>query len=569
MSRSQTTAPRTPDASFDSGQPIGRPIFVGFAAVALILAVLMAMTMRGLHEASDTLASMSANHHKMFKTLYEMQYAARERILSLQAALYAEDEEEREEYIQAFEDMGEYFQEARRTLLELDFTREERRLLDAQGVYFEQLAPLEKEFISLMQQGNSAEAVHLLHYSIVPNQTEMIFVLGNLFEKKLERLDARVRDIRAEIERNDYIVWTAGSSGLLLVFVIGATVIRRSSQMYEAQQHSASKLADSLQDLEVQKKAVDLHNIVSVTDADGIITYVNDRFCEVSQYSREELLGNNHRMLKSGVHDDAFYQELWNTIRQGKVWQGEMCNRRKDGTLYWVTTTILPFVDEQDVPYKYVAVITEITRIKEAEQVLKRDRDELEAIINERTRELSEANRRLEQEIEERKALENELKKIATTDPLTGILNRRRFTEIFQAEINRSRRYRSPTSVIIFDIDHFKSINDTHGHGVGDEVLREVTRRVGAATRDVDVFARWGGEEFIILTPSCDLRCAMEFAERLRALISATEFPHAGHITCSFGVAQYQEGDDMIKIIEKADRKLYEAKNKGRNRVCG
>lgn len=176
-------------------------------------------------------------------------------------------------------------------------------------------------------------------------------------------------------------------------------------------------------------------------------------------------------------------------------------------------------------------------------------------------------------DINERKRMERELAVLATRDALTGLYNRREFLQHFGEEVLRARRYSRPLSLLLIDVDHFKDVNDNHGHQVGDEVLQSLGRVLQSEIRKVDYAARYGGEELVVVLPEMAAPAAVDTAERLRGVIAA--MPQQGgddqvfHITVSVGVATFpDDGDTPDAMFEAADRAMYAAKNSGRNRVC-
>ena len=165
------------------------------------------------------------------------------------------------------------------------------------------------------------------------------------------------------------------------------------------------------------------------------------------------------------------------------------------------------------------------------------------------------------------KLLGEQLKEIAYTDSLTNIYNRLHFNRLLEAEMDKAKRYGGQLSIIFFDIDHFKQINDTHGHPTGDIILKEIASVISEANRSSDIFARYGGEEFIILTASTNIKGAMEHAQRLKQDIEQHRFT-IGRVTASFGVAEFNTtSDDHESLLERADKALYQAKSDGRNCV--
>ncbi|PDV97801.1 sensor domain-containing diguanylate cyclase [Candidatus Chloroploca asiatica] len=161
-----------------------------------------------------------------------------------------------------------------------------------------------------------------------------------------------------------------------------------------------------------------------------------------------------------------------------------------------------------------------------------------------------------------------ELQRLAVTDRLTGVWNRAYFEEAVAAERTHAVRYDMPLSLLMLDLDHFKVINDTYGHLVGDRILIELTRLIGQHLRTVDILVRWGGEEFALLMPHCGATEALHAADRLRVIIANHSFPEVGAVTVSVGVAEFQPQESVHAWIKRADDALYQAKSGGRNRVC-
>lgn len=174
-------------------------------------------------------------------------------------------------------------------------------------------------------------------------------------------------------------------------------------------------------------------------------------------------------------------------------------------------------------------------------------------------------------DISAREEMERELREMAILDPLTGVVNRQHFTDMAAQEIERARRHGRDLAVVMLDVDHFKSVNDTHGHACGDEALRTIVASVEPELRTTDVFARMGGEEFAILLPETSLEYAAAIGERIRASIAKQTLAWDGKdfgVTASIGVAAWAPGETVIEpALARADRALYAAKDGGRNRV--
>jgi diguanylate cyclase (GGDEF)-like protein len=169
--------------------------------------------------------------------------------------------------------------------------------------------------------------------------------------------------------------------------------------------------------------------------------------------------------------------------------------------------------------------------------------------------------------IDNHKKLTDKIKRLSEQDYLTGLYNRRKIHEVIEQEITRSRRYNSSFSVILLDIDNFKTTNDTYGHNAGDQLLVEISNVIKRTIRESDAASRWGGEEFLVFCPETRIDGATSLAEKLRANIESNEFNDVGYKTASFGIARVEHGDTVKSLISRADEALYSAKSSGKNRV--
>jgi diguanylate cyclase (GGDEF)-like protein/PAS domain S-box-containing protein len=260
----------------------------------------------------------------------------------------------------------------------------------------------------------------------------------------------------------------------------------------------------------------------------------------------------------------SFIEEI---KRNGFIKDKELAMRKKDGTPIWCSTTATAQYDEQG-NIKWLDSVTEdITERKHAQEELQKANEELEMRVRERTADLAETNELLLAEIGERTRAEEKLRELSEKDPLTMVYNRRKFFELLEIEVEKAKRYARPLSLIMLDLDQFKTVNDKYGHTNGDIILKTTTNIVGNLIRKVDIFARYGGEEFIILCPETGGDGAAALAEKIRASVETHAHPGVGRVTVSAGVAELSDKDSVATLIENADKALYAAKKGGRNRV--
>jgi diguanylate cyclase (GGDEF)-like protein/PAS domain S-box-containing protein len=299
-------------------------------------------------------------------------------------------------------------------------------------------------------------------------------------------------------------------------------------------QDAHQRLEQTNQQLTNYVDIVDKYVITSSTDIAGRIISTSDAFCEISGYSREELIGNNHRIVRHEDMPESIYQDLWGTIASGKTWQGEIKNKKKNGDFYWVHAYVSPIFDEQEKITGYTAIREDITNKKRAEE-------------------------------------------LSVTDELTSLFNRRQFNNLMPQELARAERERRTFALMIIDVDYFKPYNDNYGHQQGDMVLQQIAgvfkdtlRRAG------DFVFRIGGEEFAVIATVDAAEDACAIAETLRRSVEDLGLEHSHNqasscVTVSIGLKTLHcsggQPAEMELIYRLADDALYQAKGNGRNRV--
>jgi diguanylate cyclase (GGDEF)-like protein/PAS domain S-box-containing protein len=352
---------------------------------------------------------------------------------------------------------------------------------------------------------------------LTPDSTEQLYTrfktlenqVGQPFETSFRRADDKI--IQVEVLASS--VEHEGEPATQLVFT--DITLRKESE---------AKLQQAVQIIEHTMEGV------VITDGEGLITSVNPAFCEITGYSEMEIIQQHLETLKSDRHQQEFFDEVWTTVCQTGFWRGEVWNQRCNGEVYPAWMTISCVRDEQGNMLHYVAVFSDITSIKQSQ---------------------------------------SQLEHLAHHDSLTNLPNRLLFEDRLQHAISQSKRQGRQLAVLFLDLDRFKNINDTLGHAMGDELLKEVAKRLLDILRDDDTAARLGGDEFTVLVENLeDPSQAAVVAAKIQESFK-TPYQIAGrelHVTTSIGISIYPEdGQSVADLTKNADAAMYQAKEQGRN----
>lgn len=325
---------------------------------------------------------------------------------------------------------------------------------------------------------------------------------------------------------------------LLGVFILTEYVFLQLSKKRFAQERNLlleDKLAYQNEALQKSLNIISQHIMLSKTDKNGVITSVSDALCQISGYTKEELIGKAHNIIRHPDTASKTFEEMWKRIKKGETWQGEIKNCSKDGKYFWVDIIVTPDFDEEHEIIGYSSFWHDASHKKRMELM-------------------------------------------SITDTLTRLYNRRYFENIFKTERMRAKRDNKLFIFLMLDLDYFKRYNDTYGHQAGDQVLIQVAQCMQKIFQRAGDFSfRLGGEEFGIIYSAKTNNDAIKMANRLRKNIEFLEIEHKSnkaseYVSTSVGVVVIAPETEcnltMDKLISKADDALYEAKSHGRNKVC-
>ena len=386
-----------------------RPLLAGLLTMLLLMGVGLGIGITQLRNVAAMLDQVVQKDDEARDVINTMLRTSRHRTLRLIKATGMEDAFERDEQLLEFDRLASRFRTAQQRLYEFSSTPEETAVLDQQKKLVGELIGHLERVVDLAGKDDLATAQRLLLHIVVPAQSRMLDTLLQWREIHDAHHGQLIAQFQKRQQRVIGIMIGVALASILVGLLVAGGVYRWNSRLIGRFVENEAYLRSTLAELGLRQQAMDAHSIVSVADATGRITHINDKFCEVSGYRRDELVGANHRIVKSDFHPPEFFDDMWETISSGRIWRGEVKNRAKDGRHYWVESTIVPMLDEYGLPASYIAVRTEITKIMEMEEALIQANAILESKVAERTRELEQAKQQVEQELFDRVRIQTAL----------------------------------------------------------------------------------------------------------------------------------------------------------------
>lgn len=332
--------------------------------------------------------------------------------------------------------------------------------------------------------------------------------LDTISEEEIKNIIGRWHSIKVE-QKVNYTLLLEISIVFIIIILIG---VYKNRQIVKLNQK-----------LKEQQLMVDKYVLILNTNLEGKIIEVNNAYCKRIGFTREELINHDFTMVRHPEMSDKIFKELWEQITNGRVWRGEIKNLTKEGESVYFNVIIEPLIQEnKKIGYRSIA-----------------------------------------EDITDKKRIEV----LSVTDKLTGLYNRLKIDEILDSQIKTHERYKTPFSIILFDLDDFKNVNDTYGHDIGDYVLKTIAKLVRENIRKTDEIGRWGGEEFVIICPNTEIDDGFVTAEYIRKKIEENLFHTINKQTISIGVTEYYSQNTILDIFRRVDQALYEAKRNGKNQT--
>lgn len=388
-----------------------RPLLAGLLVMVLLMCAGMGLGIYQLRYMSAALDQVVLEDDAARQTINTMLRTSRNRMLMLIEATDIADPFDRDAKLLDFEQRASRFGMAQQRLSDLSNTEAERRILNQQKAQMAELVSHLDRIVELAHQGQLVAARNRIHSLAIPAQSRMLDSLLLWVETHDAVHGQQVKALQLQQRKVVRMMVGVTLFSVLIGLLVTMWVTRWNRRIIARFTDNETQQNAALSELALLKQAMDAHSIVSVANADGNITHVNDKFCDVSGYRREELIGSNHRIVKSDFHPPEFFREMWDTISNGHIWHGEVKNRSKTGLPYWVETTIVPRLDQNGLPMQYISVRTEITNIMEMEEAVRQANIILRSNVVERTHELEQAKQQLEQELFDRVRTQDELQK--------------------------------------------------------------------------------------------------------------------------------------------------------------
>lgn len=361
-------------------------VLSGFFLVIILVIALLAISLHQITLSNDELENHIGVRSTQAALANKLQNISNLRSALILKILQTDDPFMRDDMIQEFYLSGQNFIQTRNKFIESSMDKHETKLLDLQKSLSFNVVESQHKIIETRNDENYQHAHHLFMEEALPLQQQNAKHLNQLASYQSEQIQLITTKLTHRQTTNYRLILISGLTVIIFCFITAWFISRKLSRNVTELKKTKDDLSKSLLEQQNLLYALNQHAIVSIADTTGHITFVNEKFCEVSQYSEDELIGQKHNIINSGFHKRSLFRDMWATIVSGTTWQGEFKNQKKDGSYYWVESSIVPFLDKNNLPYQYIAIRTDITPIKEIEEDLKNSLEQL-ALESEKTKE--------------------------------------------------------------------------------------------------------------------------------------------------------------------------------------